>query len=202
MKVYKIKVNLDDITGMDAISLVEYPATQVDFLKFNDEKPVELQFNDEKNIITGPIMLCDTPIYRNNSKFGEHYVVFDAETIRTMIEKYSIMGLNNSVNLDHDNDRFTDGAIMIESYIKDSTRGIVPNEFTNIPDGSWIASFKITDMNLWDEIKQGEFKGFSLQGLFQYGEEVEMASQKPEDEEYDDLIDRLVKDLEDMKVLG
>lgn len=61
---------------------------------------------------------------------------------------------------------------MLESYFIDHNRNIAPNEFSNVPDGSWITSFKVNDLNLWSEIKEGKFKGFSIQGYFNYGDEI------------------------------
>lgn len=77
---------------------------------------------------------------------------------------------------------------MLESYFIDHSRNIVPNEFKNVPDGSWIVSYKVNDINLWNEIQEGKYKGFSIQGLFDYGDEVtnrtndtELSNQKNED---------------------
>lgn len=171
MKVFYIKINdsLDDVTGMDAISLVDFPAVKKNFLCFSEEKNAKkLQFADhEKHIITGVVCLADTPIYRWNEQIGDYYVVFSKETIRQLIEKYSKQGLWNSVNLQHNDDEFINSAVMVETYLIDKERGIVPNEFADVPDGSWIASFKITDDKMWNYIVNGDdLKGFSLQGLF------------------------------------
>lgn len=109
-----------------------------------------------------------------------------------MIVKYSKNGLFNSVNLQHDDNTFQDGIYMFESYIKNSERGIVPTEFDDIPDGSWIASFKVENEELWDEIKNsGELNGFSLQGMFLL-EEVFNKIEKPQNE-IDKIIDDLLK---------
>lgn len=170
MKVFYLDINFDDNSGMDAISLVEYPAVEINYLKFDDEKPAVMQFsNEEKRIITGVVCLADTPIYRNNPVYGEHYVVFKRDMIEKMIDKYSKDGLFNSVNLQHDDNKFVDGIYMVESYIKNSERGIAPVEFANVPDGSWICSYKVDNIELWNQIKNSKlFNGFSLQGMFNY----------------------------------
>lgn len=177
-KIYKIKIDpTDQITGMDAISLVECPAVEVDFLKFSKEEPKSLQFtNEEKRIITGVALLADTPIYRVKPDGEEYYVVFDRETIEQLVTKYSKYMFNNFVNIEHSNQHFVDGMYMIESYLKNSERGIVPTEFSEIPDGSWIVSYKVDNIDVWEKIKSGEVKGFSIQGVFNLIEQKEEPS--------------------------
>lgn len=103
-----------------------------------------------------------------------------------MVEKYSKMGLLNSVNLDHRTDSFVDNVVLIESYFIDHNRNIVPNEFSNIPDGSWVTSYKVNDLELWKLIKDGKYKGFSIEGYFNYGKEID------EEETIDDIINKLL----------
>ena len=107
-----------------------------------------------------------------------------------MIEKYAKSGLFNSVNLDHDDDRFTDSVYMIESYTVNRERGIIPLGFEDIPDGSWICSFKVEDESLWKEIiGTDHFNGFSLQGVFELAEkEQEFTAQQPSE------IDQFIND--------
>lgn len=170
-KVFYIHINENDETGMDAISLVDYPAVKRNFLCFEeDKKPVMVKMSDEaQKIITGVVCLADTPIYRYDKELGEYYVVFTKEVIKQMMEKYGKQGLWNSVNLQHDDDKFVNSCVMIESYLKDSERGINPSEFSDIPDGSWLMSFKVEDEDLWNDIINGDkLNGFSLQGIFNY----------------------------------
>ena len=164
---YEITVDLDDdLSGLDAISIVNHPAVQVDFLCFaENQRPVK--FSDDRHIITGVAILADTPIYRRDSVRGEYTVTFSPKTIGLLVEKMSRDGLINSVNLEHDDKAFVDSCVMVESYIKDSKRGIVPVEFSDIPDGSWIVSYKVEDDDLWEAIKtSGKLNGFSVQGIF------------------------------------
>lgn len=184
MKVFNIVLSLDDpFAGMDAISLVESPATEIEFLKFSkDSKPCKFKFDDEKREITGVVCLADTPIYRVNERYGEFYIKFTPEVIKTMMLKYSIEGKQNKVNIDHS--EFVEGCYMIESYIKDDSRGVSPVEFKDVPNGSWFATFKVMNDELWEEIKVTEkFKGLSLEGYFDL---------EPTDE-IEELLKKLVK---------
>ena len=152
----------DELTGLTAVSLVECPAVQHDFLLF-DEQKMMFKADDDKQIISGIALLADTPIYRRN-QYEEFYVVFEKDTIRELVEKYSKNGMLNSVNLQHNPDAFTDKVYLIESMIIDKERGICPTEFSDCPDGSWYVSYFVDDESLWNEIKNGDwFKGFSVE---------------------------------------
>lgn len=192
MKVFWIKID-DELAGINAISLVQCPAVEKDFLCFNkEEKPVSMKFDNSKHIITGVVCLADTPIYRYNEKYGEYYVVFSKETIAKMVEKFAKNDLFKAVNLQHDDNSFVDGVYMIESYITNKDRGINPVEFSDIPDGSWIASYKVENEALWNEIINGnKLNGFSLQGMFQLEEAFE--SQKQE-ETFDEWLNKMLTD--------
>lgn len=173
MKVFYIKINDDDFTGINAISLVDVPAVEKDFLCFSEEKkPVKLNFDNSKHIITGVVCLADTPIYRYSEGYGEYYVVFTKDTILKMVEKFAKQNLFQSINLQHDDTKFVDGIYMFESYIIDKDRGICPLEFSDIPNGSWICSYKVENEALWNEIITGnKLNGFSLQGFFDLNEQ-------------------------------
>lgn len=190
MKVYYIKIDENDsTTGIDAISLVDVPAVQKNFLCFNEDKPVRLNFDNSKHIITGVVCLADTPIYRYNEFYGEYYVVFSKETIEKMVEKFAKNDLFKSVNLQHDDDSFVDGIYMIESYITNKERGINPVEFSDIPDGSWICSYKVENEKLWNEIINGnKLNGFSLQGMFEL--EEKFGSQESSKETFDEWLSK------------
>ena len=189
MKVFYINID-DELTGINAISLVESPAVEKDFLCFSKEKEtVKLNFDNAKRVISGVVCLADTPIYRYNEKYGEYYVVFSKETIQKMVEKFAKMDLFKSVNLQHDDTKFVDGIYMFESYIINKERGINPVEFSDIPDGSWIASYKVENDELWGEIINGnKLNGFSLQGLFELEERFN--EQKPVEETFDEWLEK------------
>lgn len=163
LPIYKIMIDFnDEETGLTAVSLVDYPAVEKDFLLF-DRQDMLFTADDDKQIISGIALLADTPIYRRNER-GEYYVVFEKDTIRQLVEKYSKQGLLNNVNLQHQSDTFVNDVYMIESYLIDKQRGICPIEFKDVPDGSWYVSYFVEDKGLWNEIKNGDiFNGFSVE---------------------------------------
>lgn len=179
LPIYNIQIDLlDEETGCYTISMVESPAVEVDFLAFEKDNPIQLQLNSDKHIVTGIALRADYPIYRNSRQYGEHYVTFTKDTIKQIIEKYSKYGFNNLVNIEHNENSYVNDVVMIESYIVDKENGVNPSAFSEIEDGSWVVTFKVNNLNLWDKIKSGEVKGFSIEGMFRYNEPVETQMKK------------------------
>lgn len=162
--------------GMNFISLVKEPATERPFFRFNlnkkkkrVQKEKDFQFgisDEEKQLVTGVVMLAETPIFRdmNGEKF---YIVFRKAQVEEMSFKYMKDQFGKRVNLDHDENRQVEGVYLVESYLFDKDRGSkVPEFIGDVPDGSWIATFKIENEEVWKKVKAGEFEGFSLEGDF------------------------------------
>jgi len=127
--------------------------------------------SEDEHIISGPLMIADELIYRNNDKFGEHYVKFSADTIQKIAIKFSKKKYQSNVNLMHDPNQKVQGVTMFESFIVDKKRGILPMKgFEDVSDGSWFGSFYVENEDVWNKVKAGEFKGFSVEGLFDYEE--------------------------------
>ena len=133
--------------------------------------------NLEKRIISGPLMVADMPIYRNDQEFGEYYAVFNAATIEKIAIKYYQKGFQSNVNLMHDGGSIVEGATMFESWIVDRANGKMPmKNYEDIADGSWFGSFKVNNDTVWNMVKDGLIKGFSVEGLFQYKPKKEAMS--------------------------
>ena len=167
---YKIVVNENDETGVDFNAFVDAPAHMKGFIAFNDA--VRYSFNDEKRIVTGVMISTGTPIYRRDEQMGEHYVVFDAPTVDIIRKKFFKQGYNtNSKSEDHDPNKVTQGATLIDSYIVSNSDPKLPSvpeafEHMKLQDGSWIASYYVSDDALWNGVKEGKFNGFSVEGWF------------------------------------
>lgn len=159
---------LNDESGIFAISLVDAPATDVVMATFSEDNQNELKFaiqNEDMHLICAPVMLCDTPIFRNDNG-KQYYVKYSAEVLRAMAEKMLADNTFNNIDLQHDFKYLEKGKIsLVELYIKDEERGINPN-FLDIPNYSLCATYKVNDEELWKMCKDGTFKGISLEGLF------------------------------------
>lgn len=155
----------DEIDGITAVSLVDAPAVESDFLKFNKEKEKMLFSidNEEKRIVTGVVLRADFPIYRITNSGYEYYIVFSRDTIIKMTEKMLKQNTFNNINLDHNDNRFIEGVTLRELFIKDTEKGINPKEFEDISNGSLFATYHIENNEVWEQIKQGTFNGFSIE---------------------------------------
>ena len=186
-KVYKAALTENpEETGMYFISLVDDPAVECDFLAF--EKVQNLNFkveNEEKRIVTGLVMPADRPILRQDYN-GLYYILYDKETINAMAERFLAMGIANNVDTNH-NFEVEDGVFLREMYIKDSERGISPVGFEDVEEGSLFATYHILNDEVWDKVKAGEFKGFSLAGIFAE-QEFNAVEDDITDEEYEEIM--------------
>lgn len=172
LPIYNLEILSDVESDMevDYVALVDRPAIDKNFLAFKDHtKQMSFAIQDEdERIITGALMLADKPIYRNDEN-GEYYVVFTKDTIKQIAQKFFAKGYQSNVNLMHDSGQRLDGLVMFESWITDSKRGIMPMKgFEDVADGSWFGSFKVNNDEVWQMIKDGMVKGFSVEGLFSY----------------------------------
>ena len=171
----------DNTDGMERISLVDLPAVESDFLAFDkDKRPMMFAVeNEEKRIIRGVVMRADYPIYRIGACGYEYFILFEKETIRQMAQKYLRESRQNEINLMHEDGTEVQGVEMVQWFIKDTENGISPKGFEEISDGSLFAEFKVENNDVWESVKKGEFKGFSLEGLFSH-ELMQMSSAKAE----------------------
>ena len=166
LPLYELMFDDNDSTlGCSKISLVEEPAVEEFFLKFSkDEQEKEHKSfyfkDDSRHIVTGIAMRADYPIYRNQDG-QEFYVQFSKDTIEKMMQKFMKEQRLFDISLDHKQD--IKDCYLIESFIINKERGICPNEFLDVEDGSWIISVKIENPDVWDKICSGEVKGFSIE---------------------------------------
>ena len=174
LPIYKLIISSDmeDDSEVDYIALVDRPAIQKNFLAFNEKLKFEI-VSEDKQILSGALMLADVPIYRNNEEFGEHYVVFDSETIQQIAEKFFKRGYQSNVNEMHNPDKAVGGVTMFESWLVNKEMGKMPIKgFEDAKDGSWFGSYKVDNLDIWAKVKSGEFQGFSVEGIFGYSDTV------------------------------
>lgn len=170
LPVYKMDIVTDENSDLevDWIALVDKPAIEKNFMAFNEhEQKMAFAIQEDEQIITGALMLADKPIYRNDEN-GEYYVVFGKDTIKKIAQKFFTKGYQSNVNLMHDSGQRLDGLTMFESWITDEKRGVKAMKgFEDVPEGSWFGSFKVNNPDVWQMVKEGKVKGFSVEGLFQ-----------------------------------
>jgi hypothetical protein len=167
--VYYLEINEDvDKSGLDAIAFVETPATLTKWFKFEDQTEVErfhFEKDEMKRIVTGPVMLAETPIKRIDERGNVYWVKFSADTIFKMRNKYFKDNKIHNINEDHNANKVVDDVYMVESFMVDEKTH--SNLYPDIPVGTWMASFYVEDEKYWNEvIMSDKFNGFSLEGNF------------------------------------
>ena len=172
----------DEECGMIRISLVDAPAVLSGWQTFKKVQMYAVQ-DEEQRLVRGVVMRADFPIYRIDNKGGEYYIIYRADTIREMAEKYLAESRQNNVDTMHDGNE-VDGVEMVQFFIKDSAKGINPEGFDDIADGSLFAEFHVTNDDVWAAIKDGTYQGFSLEGIFGFATE-------PNQQDIDEIVDGL-----------
>jgi hypothetical protein len=170
LPVYKcvIEDQLDSDLQVEFVSFVDKPAIDRNFLAFKNQ--LRFSIDPEKHIVSGPAMLADMLIYRNDPQgLGEYYTTFDKEAIMSIVQKFFKKGFVQNFNLMHDSSNKQAGITVFESFITDEVRGIKPMKgFDDAKDGSWFISAKVENEEVWNKIKDGTVKGFSIEGIFKH----------------------------------
>jgi hypothetical protein len=186
-KIERKELFIDNFNNVNAISLVKSPAIEIDFLKFNDTKSnyCFAKVDTDKRILTGPAMIPDKDMYRFNKETNEeYYVYFSKETVDSISQEYLISNKNHNVTLQHEKD--LDGVCLVESWIvtdKDNDKAF--SFGYDIPVGTWMVSMKVTDDNLWKEIKESEnINGFSIEGWFVSNFNEQLVDEEKEVEDF------------------
>ena len=166
---YKIVIDDSETTGMEAISFVNMPAIESDFLKLNKNKKepklIVLEKEGEyKQVLAGLALVPNKPMYRNNDGF-EYYVYFEAQEIEKIRDKFHKSKLTDVVNLQHNSKDVVD-AYLIESYIINSEERLNEVKSQGIDDavmGAWYVQYKIEDKEVFKKALDGELNGFSIE---------------------------------------
>lgn len=166
LPIYKLVIDESEDSGVTAIALVDKPAIELNWHTFKEQ--YKFKADTERRIISGALMVADLPIYRNDNQYGEHYVMFTKDVIEKIVYKFAKQSNHTSVNKMHQENLTADGVYLFESFIIDKERGILtPKGYEELPDGSWFGSMKVENDEIWNDfIKNGVYKGFSVEGYF------------------------------------
>lgn len=164
--IYELVIEDENIDEVFAISLVEEPAIESNFVFFDKEKVQFAAISDDKRLVMGPILIPDKKILRIDGEGKPYHVFFKPETIKKLSEMYLKKKYTDKSTLEHN--AKIDGVTLVESWIKESdTQDKSALYKLNAPIGSWIGTFKVDNEDIWNNyVKTGEVKGFSIEGLF------------------------------------
>lgn len=161
--VLKIKVNEDD-TGIQQISFVEDPAMMEEWKLFNKTEQ-KFKMDDEEHIIYYPVIVADTPIYRNTP--FEHFVIFTKDEIKTIRDRFFKTNKHHAFNEDHGPVKI-DGAYIVESWTKIDDNDKSVSMGYKVPNDSWFVGIKVDDIDYWEnKVKEGKFSGLSMEALYE-----------------------------------
>ena len=154
--------------AIDAISLVNAPAIETDFVFFGKEKN-NLTFakvDEEKRMIISPALIPNKQIFRYDPNTDQdYYVYFSPKTVRQASELY--LKHNNHHKATEEHKERVAGVLTVESWIiQDSKMDKSALYGFSLPKGTWMVSMKIENDELWSKIKSGELKGLSIEGYF------------------------------------
>ena len=154
--------------GVFAISLVENPAIEIDFIALSKENIIKLaEVSEEKRLLISPVLIPNQPIYRRDVQGNEFNIVFPEETILKAQQNFYKQGFQRNSNIEHDDNLTLNDVTFVESWIKeDDTHDKSLKYGFDLPNGTWFAVMKVENDETWQKVKNGEVKGFSIEGNF------------------------------------
>jgi hypothetical protein len=154
----------DETSGIEAVSVVESPAIESDFIALKKHEIELKEVDAEKRILMGAALIPNKQIYRTNDKNEEYYIYFSEATVRKASELFFMNSNQNNATLEH-NEKLK-GMSVVESWIVEGEYDKSMNYGFNLPKGTWMISMKVNNDEIWNKVKLGEIKGFSIEGYF------------------------------------
>ena len=166
MRIIELILDEEDLdAGVEAISIVESPAIESDFVALKNQEIKLAEVDKEKKILMGALLIPDKPIYRNGSE-GEYYIFFSKDTIVKASQMFLQNGNQSRSTLEHA--QALNGLTLVESWIvEDKAKDKTALYGLDVPVGTWMGSVKVNNEDVWNEyVKTNKVKGFSIEGYF------------------------------------
>lgn len=178
-KIIELVINEDDsLSGIEAVSVVENPAIQENFIALNKHEVMLKEIDSEKRLLMGAALIPNKHIYRRNEKDEEYYIYFSEQTVRKASELFLMRSNQNNATYEH-KDKLN-GLSVVESWIIEDEKHDKSKKYGfDLPVGTWMISMKVNNDKVWSDVKEGKVKGFSIEGYF--ADKLEMSLQN-EDE--------------------
>lgn len=186
----------NEFSGIEAISVVEFPAIEEDFIALKKHEVQLAEVDKEKRILMGAALIPNKEIYRTNGQ-EEYNIFFSEETVKKASELFLSRGKQNNSTLEHQVD--LEGLSVVESWIiEDSEMDKSKKYGLSLPKGTWMVSVKVNNDEIWEEfVKKGKVKGFSIEGFF--ADKLDRPNESIEEDFSSDELDAIATlyDLED-----
>lgn len=164
-KVMKCVIDENMMLGVNAISLVEFPAIEENFVALSSVKLSAV--NSERRMLYGPALIPDKYILRIDPETGEEfYIVFEKETVYRCAHQFMLKNLQHSHTLDHK--YALTGCTVVESWIVEGEQDKSKQLGIDVPVGTWMAGTYVQDDEVWEQVKDGSVRGFSIEGVFDH----------------------------------
>jgi len=167
MRIVELVLDEDqEMAGIEAISIVESPAIEADFVALKADEIKLAEINKEKKILMGALLIPNKPIFRNSDDQDDYYIYFSKDTVEKASQLYLKNGNQNNSTLEHQHS--LNGLTLVESWIVEDTKFDKSRKYgMNVPVGTWMGSVKVNNDEVWNEyVKTGKVKGFSIEGYF------------------------------------
>lgn len=178
MKMIELILDDDEAIGVEAISVVESPAIESDFIALNNQEIKLAEISKEKRLLMGALLIPKKPIYRRNGE-EEYYIFFSEDTVLKASQMYLQNGNQSNSTLEHDAQ--LKDLTLVESWIvEDKAKDKTALYGLDVPVGTWMGSVKVDNDEIWnDYVKTGKVKGFSIEGYF--ADKLERPKEKKEE---------------------
>jgi len=165
MRIVELILDEDQEIGIEAISVVENPAIEEDFIALKSQEFKLAEVDKEKRILMGALLIPNKPIYRRNGE-DEYYIYFSKDTVLKASQMYLMQGKQNNSTLEHQYQ--INGLSLVESWIvEDKVHDKSVKYGMDLPLGTWVGAVKVNNEQIWNEfVKTGKVKGFSIEGYF------------------------------------
>ena len=192
MRIVELVLDADEV-GIEAISVVENPAIEEDFVVLKSQEVVLAEVSNEKRILLGALLIPNKPIYRRNGE-DEYYIYFSRDTVRKASQLYLKQGNQSNSTLEHESK--IEGLTLVESWlVEDKVHDKSRKYGMDVPLGTWMGSVKVNNDEIWKEyVKTGKVKGFSIEGYFADKMERPKESVKEDMSKDKELLDK-IKDI-------
>jgi len=188
MRIVELILDEEQEIGIEAISVVENPAIEEDFIALKSQEFRLAEVDKEKRILMGALLIPNKPIYRRNGE-DEYYIYFSKDTVLKASQMYLMQGKQNNSTLEHQYE--INGLSLVESWIvEDKVHDKSVKYGMDLPLGTWVGSVKVNNDNIWNEfVKTGKVKGFSIEGYF--ADKMERPQEKINDFSSDEVLRKL-----------
>lgn len=156
-----------EMSGVEAVSLVKFPAIETDFVFFSKDvgKKVEFALDEEKRMVIGPALIPDKLIMRLDENNEEYDVYFSKETVRQIMEKFMREERTNEATEEHE--KPVNNITFVESWlVEDSEKDKSALYGFNLPVGTWMIASKVYNNDVWEKVKNKQLRGYSIEGYF------------------------------------